>query len=150
MRAIVAVLLFVSAAHAALWGVLQEKQQAPDFNGILPSVSYTPFEPGHVVDKVVDPEKIRADLKKLSTVTRAIRSYSATEGNELVPPIAAEFGLKVTVGAWIDKDEDRNEREIKAAIELARKNSNVNGIVVGNEVIFRGEQKVEDLIEMIK
>jgi cellulose synthase/poly-beta-1,6-N-acetylglucosamine synthase-like glycosyltransferase/exo-beta-1,3-glucanase (GH17 family) len=158
MRAIVAVLLFVSAAHAALWGVLQEKQQAPDFNGILPSVSYTPFEPGHVVDKVVDPEKIRADLKKLSTVTRAIRSYSSTEGNELVPPIAAEFGLKVTVGAWIgkgDKDEksirvERNNREIEAAIGLARRNSNVVGIVVGNETVFRGDQKVEDLIELIK
>jgi cellulose synthase/poly-beta-1,6-N-acetylglucosamine synthase-like glycosyltransferase/exo-beta-1,3-glucanase (GH17 family) len=155
MRAIVAVLLFVSAAHAALWGVLQEKQQAPDFNGILPSVSYTPFEPGHVVDKVVDDEKIRADLKKLSTVTRAVRSYSSTEGNELVPPIAAEFGLKVTVGAWIDKNDkpinaERNNREIEAAIGLARRNSNVIGVVVGNETIFRGDQKVEDLIELIK
>ena len=54
MRAIVAVLFFVTAAHAALWGVLQDKQRAPDFTGQLPSVSYTPFEPGHVVDKNVD------------------------------------------------------------------------------------------------
>src|SRR5882762_4817131 len=151
MRAVVAVLLFVTAAHAALWGLFQEKQSAPDFRGILPSTSYAPFEPGHTVaDSVADTEKVRADLKKLSTLTRAVRLYSATEGNELVPPIAAEFGLKVTVGAWIGKDPDRNEREIKAAIELARKNSNVNGVVVGNEVIYRGEQKVEDLIEMIK
>lgn len=150
MRVVAAVLLLVSVLHAGLWGVLRDKEPAPDFKGLLPSLSYTPFEPGHVVDNNVDPEKIRADMKKLSTITRAIRSYSATEGNELVPPIAAEFGLKVTVGAWIDKDPDRNEREIKAAIELARKNSNVNGVVVGNEVIYRGEQKVEDLIEMIK
>ncbi|SFO17527.1 beta-1,3-glucan transglycosidase [Bradyrhizobium sp. Ghvi] len=150
MRVVAAVLLLVSVLHAGVWGVLRDKEPAPDFKGLLPSLSYTPFEPGHVVDINVDPDKIRADMKKLSTLTRAIRSYSATEGNELVPPIAAEFGLKVTVGAWIDKDEDRNEREIKAAIELARKNSNVNGIVVGNEVIFRGEQKVEDLIDKIK
>lgn len=150
MRVVAAVLLLVSVLHAGLWGVLRDKAPAPDFKGLLPSLSYTPFEPGHVVDNNVDPEKIRADMKKLSTITRAIRSYSATEGNELVPPIAAEFGLKVTVGAWIDKDPDRNEREIKAAVELARKNSNVNGVVVGNEVIYRGEQKIEDLIEMIK
>ena len=65
MRAIVAVLLFVSATHAALWGLLQDKRQAPDFAGTLPSVSYTPFEPGHVVDKTTDPDKIRAELKKL-------------------------------------------------------------------------------------
>ncbi|MBR0690007.1 glycosyltransferase [Bradyrhizobium manausense] len=152
MRVVAAVLLLVSVLHAGLWGVLRDKEPAPDFKGLLPSVSYAPFEgSAHPdIDNIPTIEKIRADLKTLSTMTRAIRLYSSTGGVELVPPIAAEFGLKVTVGAWIDKDPDRNEREIKAAIELARKNSNVNGVVVGNEVIYRGEQKVEDLIEMIK
>src|SRR6187399_3257955 len=152
MRAVVAVLLFVTAAHAGLWGLFQEKQAAPDFRGILPSVSYAPFE-GNAhpdVDNIPQIEKIRADLKKLSTITRAIRLYSSTGGVELVPPIAAEFGLKVTVGAWIDKNADRNKREIEAAITLAKRNSNVNGIVVGNETIFRGEQKIDDLIDLIK
>src|SRR5919108_2236821 len=147
MRAVVAVLLFVTAAHAGLWGLLQDKQPAPDFRGILPSVSYAPFEgSAHPdVDNLPQVEKIRADLKKLSTMTRAIRLYSSTGGVELVPPIAAEFGLKVTVGAWIDKNSDRNKREIEAAISLARRNSNVIGVVVGNEVIYRGEQEVGDL-----
>src|SRR6266496_917581 len=152
MRAVVAVLLFVTAAHAALWGLLQDKQSAPDFRGILPSVSYAPFEgTSHPdVDNIPQVEKIRADLKKLSTMTRAIRLYSSTGGVELVPPIAAEFGLKVTVGAWIDKNSDRNEREIDAAITLAKRNSNVIGVVVGNETVYRGEQKVDDLIGLVK
>ena len=152
MRAVVAVLLLVAAAHAALWGFFQEKKQAPDFRGILPSVSYAPFEgTAHPdIDNIPTVEKIREDLKKLSSITRAIRLYSSTGGVELVPPIAAEFGLKVTVGAWIDKNSDRNEREIDAAINLARRNSNVIGVVVGNETIYRGEQKPEDLIELIK
>ena len=93
MRAIVAVLLFVTAAHAGLWGLFQQKQPAPDFRGILPSLSYAPFEPGHTVAEG-DAEKVRADLKKLSTLTRAIRLYSSTEGNELVlrhpPPLEVE------------------------------------------------------------
>src|SRR5580704_1004284 len=150
MRAVVAVLLFVTAVHAAMWGALRDKQQAPDFAGILPSTSYAPFEPGHTVDIADDSDKVRADLKKLSSLTRAVRLYSSTEGAELVPPIAAEFGLKVTVGAWIDKNTERNDREIAAAIELARHNSNVIGVVVGNETVYRGEQKVDDLIELIK
>jgi exo-beta-1,3-glucanase (GH17 family)/cellulose synthase/poly-beta-1,6-N-acetylglucosamine synthase-like glycosyltransferase len=152
MRAVVAVLLLVAAAHAALWGFFQEKQQAPDFRGILPSVSYAPFEgTAHPdVDNIPTVERIRDDMRKLSSITRAIRLYSSTGGVELVPPIAAEFGLKVTVGAWIDKNTERNEREIDAAINLARRNSNVIGVVVGNETIYRGEQKVEDLIELIK
>jgi len=150
MRAVVAVLLFVTAAHAALWGLFQDKQPAPDFRGILPSLSYTPFEPDHVVDNAVDPDRIRTDLKRLSTLTQAIRSYSSTEGNELVPPIAAEFGLKVMVGAWINKEDEHNQREIESAINLAKRNSNVIGVVVGNETIYRGDQKLEGLIDLIK
>src|SRR6266403_1675508 len=152
MRAVVAVLLLVTTVHAALWGVFRDKQEAPDFKGILPSVSYAPFEgTSHPdVDNIPNAEKIRADLKKLASLTRAIRLYSSTGGVELVPPIAAEFGLKVTVGAWIDKNSERNEREIDAAINLAKRNSNVIGVVVGNETIYRGEQKVEDLIDLIK
>jgi exo-beta-1,3-glucanase (GH17 family)/cellulose synthase/poly-beta-1,6-N-acetylglucosamine synthase-like glycosyltransferase len=152
MRAVIAVLLFVTAAHAGLWGLLQDKQTAPDFRGILPSVSYAPFEgSAHPdTDNLPSQEKIRADLRRLSTMTKAIRLYSSTGGVEMVPPIAAEFGLKVTVGAWIDKNADRNKREIEAAIDLARRNSNVIGVVVGNETIYRGELKVEELIELIK
>lgn len=152
MRAIVAVLLFVSAVHAGLWGVLQDKQEAPDFKGKLPSVSYDPhLGSAHPdVDSVASSEQIRADMKKLATITRAIRLYSSTGGAELVPPIAAEFGLKVTLGIWIGKDSNRNEREIESAIKLARHNSNVNGIVVGNETILTGTQKVDELIEKIK
>jgi exo-beta-1,3-glucanase (GH17 family)/cellulose synthase/poly-beta-1,6-N-acetylglucosamine synthase-like glycosyltransferase len=152
MRAVVAVLLLVTTVHATMWGVFRDKQEAPAFTGVLPSVSYAPFEgTAHPdVDNIPNAEKIRADLKKLAPLTRAIRLYSSTGGVELVPPIAAEFGLKVTVGAWIDKNADRNEREIDSAINLARHNSNVIGIVVGNETVYRGEQKVEDLIELIK
>jgi len=152
MRAVVAVLLLVTTVHAGLWGVFRDKQEAPDFKGILPSVSYAPFEgTSHPdVDNIPNAEKIRADLKKLASLTRAIRLYSSTGGVELVPPIAAEFGLKVTVGAWIDKNVDRNEREIDAAINLAKRNSNVIGVVVGNETVYRGEQKVDDLIGLVK
>jgi exo-beta-1,3-glucanase (GH17 family)/cellulose synthase/poly-beta-1,6-N-acetylglucosamine synthase-like glycosyltransferase len=152
MRAVVAVVVFVSAFHAGIWGLLRDKEQAPDFRGILPSVSYAPFEgTAHPdVDNIPNAEKIRADMKTLAPLTRAIRLYSSTGGVELVPPIANEAGLKVTVGAWIDKNADRNEREMLSAIELAKRNSNVNGIVVGNETIYRGEQKIEDLIKLIQ
>src|ERR1700709_2972706 len=152
MRAVVAVLLCVTAAHAALWGGLREKQQAPEFRGILPSVSYSPFDgTGHPEsDNFPNADKIRADVKTLAPLTRAIRLYSSTGGVEMVPPIANEVGLKVTVGAWIDKNVDRNEREMVSAIELSKRNSNGNRIVGGNETIYRGEQKIEDLIKLIQ
>ena len=67
-----------------------------------------------------------------------------------MPAIANEFGLKVTLGVWLDKNEKRNERELRSAIDLARKNRNVNGIIVGNEMIYRGELKIDDLIKTIQ
>ena len=152
MRAVIAVLIFVAAAHAALWGLFQRKETAPDFRGLLPSVSYAPFEgTGHPdVDNIPSVEKIRDDLRKLSKITKAIRLYSSTGGVELVPPIANEFGLKVTVGAWLDKNVDRNEREIAAAVDLAKHNPNVIGVVVGNETLYRADLKVDELIDYIQ
>ena len=75
MRAVIAVLVLVSGLHAALWGLLRDEQQAPDFRGMLPSLSYAPFEgtSNPDVDNVPNVERIRADLKMLSKVTRAIR-----------------------------------------------------------------------------
>jgi exo-beta-1,3-glucanase (GH17 family)/cellulose synthase/poly-beta-1,6-N-acetylglucosamine synthase-like glycosyltransferase len=152
MRAVVLVLACVTALHAGAWALLRQERSAPEFRGTLQSVSYAPFEgSGHPdVDNIPTQEKIRADLRRLAPLTRAIRLYSSTGGVELVPPIAAEFGLKVMVGAWIDRNIDRNEREIQAAIELAKRNSNVIGIVVGNETVYRGELKASDLVELVR
>ena len=138
MRTVAAVLALVACVHAGLWASLRTKETAPDFTGQLASISYAPFVASQHPDFGDRPtvEQIRADLKAIAPYTRAIRTYSATGGAELIPPIAAEFGLKVTVGAWIDKNKDRNEREIRSALDLARHNSNVNAIVVGNETIY--------------
>jgi exo-beta-1,3-glucanase (GH17 family)/cellulose synthase/poly-beta-1,6-N-acetylglucosamine synthase-like glycosyltransferase len=125
---------------------------APDVTGQLASVSYSPFADSSHPDTGArpTPEQIRADLQAIAPYTRAIRTYSATGGAELVPPIAAEFGLKVTVGAWIDKDQARNEREIRSALDLARHYSNVDAIVVGNETTLRADMSVPDLIKLIQ
>ncbi len=67
-----------------------------------------------------------------------------------MPGIAREFGLRVTVGAWIDKHQDRNEREIQSAIDLAKRYSDVNSVIVGNETIYRADQTVPELIKKIQ
>jgi exo-beta-1,3-glucanase (GH17 family)/glycosyltransferase involved in cell wall biosynthesis len=152
MRVAAVILGFVAALHAGLWFLARESATAPAANGQFASLSFAPFNPSDKPDTgaLTSEQQIRADLKVIAPYTRAIRTYASTGGLELVPPVAAEFGMKVTVGVWIDKNADRNEREIKNAIELAHKNWNVNGIVVGNETILRDEVKVDQLIEMIQ
>jgi exo-beta-1,3-glucanase (GH17 family)/cellulose synthase/poly-beta-1,6-N-acetylglucosamine synthase-like glycosyltransferase len=152
MRTVAAVLALLACVHAGVWALLRTEQAAPDFAAQLASVSYAPFVNSSHPDSGERPtaEQIRADLRAIAPYTRAIRTYSSTGGAEMVPPIAAEFGLKVTVGAWIDKNKERNEREIRSALDLARHNSNVNAIIVGNETMLRNETSAEDLIKLIQ
>jgi exo-beta-1,3-glucanase (GH17 family)/cellulose synthase/poly-beta-1,6-N-acetylglucosamine synthase-like glycosyltransferase len=152
MRTVAAVLTLVACVHAGMWALLRPQEKAPDFTGQLASVSYSPFTDSEHPDYGPRPtaEQIRADLKAIAPYTRAIRTYSSTGGGELVPPIAAEFGLKVTVGAWLDKNQDRNEREIRSALDLARHNTNVDAIVVGNETLLRTDMTVAELIKIIQ
>jgi exo-beta-1,3-glucanase (GH17 family)/GT2 family glycosyltransferase len=152
MRLVALVVALIACVHAGLWALSWEQAEAPDVTGPLASVSYAPFADAEHPDRGQRPTaaQIRADLKAIAPYTRAIRTYSSTGGVELVPAIADEFDLKVTMGAWIDKHEDRNERELRSAIELAKKNPNIDGLVVGNETIYRGEQTVEKLIKLIQ
>jgi GPH family glycoside/pentoside/hexuronide:cation symporter len=84
----------------------------------------------------------------IAPYTHAIRSFSCTEGNELIPKVAHEKGLNSIAGAWISDDKDRNEKEINALIELA-KTGVVNVAAVGNEVLLRGDVSEEELIVYI-
>src|SRR3974390_1302868 len=151
MRTVVAVIALVACVQAGFWAVTRDVVWAPDFDGQLASVSYAPFDGSTHPDEggLASAAQIRSDLKLLAPLTRAIRLYSSTGGVEMVPGIASEFGLQVRVGAWIDKHQARNDREIRSAIELAKRHSNVNGGIVGNEKIYCGEETVPDLIQKI-
>ena len=152
MRTVAVVVALVLCVHAALWALLQRHQAVANIDGPLASISYSPYTRSQHPDYGDRPteQQIRADLKILSRYTQAIRTYTTTGGGELIPAIAAEFGLKVTLGIWIDKNEARNEREIQSAIALARRYGNVNAIVVGNETIYRAEKSIPDLIKLIQ
>ncbi len=152
MRTVAVVVALLACVHAGLWTLLQRQQAVANVDAPLASISYSPYTRSQHPDygDRPTPEQIRADLKILSPYTQAIRTYTSTGGGELVPAIAAEFGLKVTLGIWIDKNEERNEREIQAAIALARRYSNINAIVVGNETTLRAEKSIDELVRLIQ
>jgi exo-beta-1,3-glucanase (GH17 family)/cellulose synthase/poly-beta-1,6-N-acetylglucosamine synthase-like glycosyltransferase len=152
MRTVAAVVALVLCVHAGLWALLQRQQAVANIDTPLASISYSPYARSQHPDygDRPTPAQIRADLKILSPYTQAIRTYSSTGGGELIPAIAAEFGLKVTLGIWLDKNDGRNEREIQSAIALARRYSNINAIVVGNEVMLRADKSVDELIAIIR
>ena len=121
----------------------------------LQCVSYAPFakdESPFLFDSglVISSEKVREDLKLLSKYTDCIRTYS-TVGLEMIPAIARENNLKMLMGAWVSKDKVQTKQELDTLIKLASENQDiVKAVIVGNEVLLRGDTSDVQLLEYLK
>jgi len=94
-------------------------------------------------------DQIRRRIEVIAPYTNWIRSFSCTEGNELIPRIAHEFGIKTLVGAWLGKDPEINAREVAGLIQIA-KEGYVDIAAVGNEVMYRNDLTEDELIRTIE
>ncbi len=106
------------------------------------------YEDGQKPGDIISEEQVRRRMQILKPYTSWIRSFSCTEGNEHIPVIAKEFGMKTLVGAWLGNDPEINEREINGLIKLA-KEGYVDIAAVGNEVMYRKDLTEEELLEFI-
>lgn len=109
---------------------------------------YSAYEEGQQPGDVLTREQIRRRMSIIAPYTKWVRSFSCIEGNELVPQVAREFGLKTLVGAWLGKDKDLNEQEIAGLIQLAQ-DGYVDIAAVGNEVLYRKDLSEDELLEYI-
>ncbi len=112
-------------------------------------ICFSPYIEGQGPGTQLEPDQIRERLAIVAPYVRWVRTFSCTEGNELIPSIAAEFGLKSMVGVWLDDDLETNEREIEGAIAVA-KAGHADILAVGNEVLLRGDLTDDQLIEYIE
>jgi exo-beta-1,3-glucanase (GH17 family) len=122
--------------------------------GRVHCLSYTPFTGDDAPsdpDYAADPRQIERDLKLLAPVTECIRIYSPDRGLDVALPMAQKLDMKVLLGIWIARDEAANEKQIAHAIRLAHEHPDaIKGIIVGNEVLLRGEQGPKNLIRYIR
>ncbi|MCC7465419.1 MAG: hypothetical protein IT261_04075 [Saprospiraceae bacterium] len=77
---------------------------------------YSAYEEGQKPGDILTIDQIRRRMEIIAPYTKWIRSFSCIEGNELVPRVAREFGLKTLVGAWLGTDKALNEQEINGLI----------------------------------
>lgn len=120
----------------------------------LPCVSYAPFRrASHSpfdAGLTITPTMIEADLRLISTVSRCVRTYGVDRGLDAVPALARQLGLRVILGAWIDSDSASNAAQIQRALALTREYADViDLLVVGNEVLLRGEQTPAVLADLV-
>ena len=120
----------------------------------LECVSYAPFrgnQTPHDPDLIVSPEQIAEDLVELARISKCIRTYSIDNGLDKVPELASRVGLKVLLGVWIGRDRPKNALLVDTAVSLAQNYpGTIAAIIVGSEVLLRGEMTVSDLREIIR
>lgn len=111
-------------------------------------ISFSPYTEGQGPGTMITEAQITERLAVISQNINWIRSFSCTNGNENIPKIAKQQGLKTLVGAWLDDDLDNNEKEINNLIEVA-KQGYADIVAVGNEVLLREDLTEEQLIAYI-
>lgn len=120
----------------------------------LMCVSYAPFRDAQtplVPTTHIAPEQIAQDLAQLAKITDCVRTYSIENGLDQVPELAARVGLKVIQGIWLGSNRLKNLAQISTVVRLSKEYPGaISSVVVGNEVLLRGEMSAADLAATIR
>jgi exo-beta-1,3-glucanase (GH17 family) len=150
-------LLSLSAIAAAWWWMATpiNLARAPiDPGAKLQCVSYAPFRGDQSPLEPtlqIGPEQIAEDLAQLAKISDCVRTYSIDNGLDQVPALAAKVGLKVIQGIWLGSNRLKNLAQIQTVVRLTREYPGViSSVVVGNEVLLRGEMTATDLAANIR
>jgi exo-beta-1,3-glucanase (GH17 family) len=109
---------------------------------------FSPYLEGQKPGSQLSEKQIKKRMEIIAPYTKWIRTFSCTDGNELIPGIAREYGLKTLVGAWLGNNKNINEKEIINAIRLAREGK-VDILAIGNEVMYRKDLSEDELLHYI-
>jgi exo-beta-1,3-glucanase (GH17 family) len=158
LRTPLALLLISLGAIAAVWWWLATPITLPrapiDPNAKLLCVSYAPFRDDQTPLQLtthIEPEQIAQDLAQLAKISDCVRTYSIENGLDQVPGLAAKVGLKVIQGIWLGGNRLKNLAQISTAVQLTKQYPGViTALVVGNEVLLRGEMTTADLAAIIR
>ena len=135
-----------------LWKVVNAPNMEPPWPSKIQGFSFSPFREGQSPSKQIYPsvEQIDQDLATLAGDVHAVRAYTVEDNLAEIPRLAAARGLNVVLGAWITRDAKRNEEEVAKLIKIYRENHrNIIRVLVGNEVLLRTDQTVEQMIQHI-
>lgn len=120
----------------------------------LECVSYAPFRGEQTPlnsNAVIPAEQIAADLAQLAKISNCVRTYSIDNGLDQVPEQASKVGLKVIQGIWLGSSRLKNLAQIAGVVQLTKDYPGViQAVVVGNEVLLRGEMTTADLVGNIR
>ncbi len=95
--------------------------------------------------------ELRADVFYSAELARVVRTYSATDSFSLVPELCNQIGLDCFPGAALGKYPWLNELELEMLIRIGQSgNPRVKALIVGNEVLHRGDFSVEQYLQYVR
>jgi exo-beta-1,3-glucanase (GH17 family)/cellulose synthase/poly-beta-1,6-N-acetylglucosamine synthase-like glycosyltransferase len=147
MSAVLIAMLF-AAITIGTWGYMNRPEAEPEWPRRVQGFAFSPYQADQdaVAEEFPTRAQIASDLDLLKGKTNAVRTYN-TEGTiGLVPELAAERGINVALGAWIDSRRDHNDEELARTIALAKKHKNVVRIVIGNETVLRKDLPLQEFV----
>lgn len=112
-------------------------------------IGFSAYEEGQKPGDELTLEQVQRRMAILKPSIKWVRSFSCLQGNELIPTVAKQMGIKTLVGAWLGDDLEKNEQEIEGLIKLA-KDGYVDIAAVGNEVMYRKDLTEEQLLAYIQ
>jgi glucan 1,3-beta-glucosidase len=122
------------------------KQQ---LNNGIHGLCFSPYQEGQQPGDQLSEAQVRRRLEIIRPYTDWVRSFSTTEGNELIPVIAKEMGMKTLVGAWLGDDDEINNKEVEGLVNLCKEGM-VDVAAVGNEVMYRGDLTEAALLDFLQ
>ncbi|MDO9423155.1 MAG: glycosyltransferase [Methylobacter sp.] len=145
-----ALLVFI---NFSIWSYVNNPLQLQPWTKTTMGVTFDPMRKQDTQTSNTFPSEtdIDHDLSLLANKVHAVRTYSVLKGLDKIPELAAKHNLNTTVGAWIDGNLEKNRQEIETLINVSRQNNpNIVRVMVGNEVLLRGDMTAEQLIEYIR
>jgi exo-beta-1,3-glucanase (GH17 family)/cellulose synthase/poly-beta-1,6-N-acetylglucosamine synthase-like glycosyltransferase len=143
--------LLIAAVFASLtfavWAYLNRPTREPPWPARIQGFAFSPFRANEDPTRFEMPTdaEIDEDLTLLEGKVNAVRTYSVGSTLADVPELAEKHGMNVALGVWLDSHRDKNEEQLKTAIDLANAHQNVVRVLVGNEVLLRGDLSFEEL-----
>ena len=126
------------------------KKQSQEFlNAGIHGICFSAYDEGQQPGDQLSEVQVRRKLEILKPHISWVRTFSCTEGNEIIARVAHEMGIKTLAGAWLGDDLEKNEGEIEGLISLCKEGV-VDVAAVGNEVLYREDLTVDVLIDYIK
>jgi exo-beta-1,3-glucanase (GH17 family)/cellulose synthase/poly-beta-1,6-N-acetylglucosamine synthase-like glycosyltransferase len=141
----------ITALTIMAWALYNLPDSEPAWPERIQGFAFSPYQADQapIWNKHPSIEDIESDLALLSGKTNAIRTYTVEKNLGDIPRLARKYDINVALGAWVDDNEEKTRNEILNMLNISVRSRNVVRIIVGNEVLLRGDIPVKKLIKYL-